>query len=129
MRIIQISTGLCALFAAGCVSAASPAYAGNWRFEPSRCPDLVEDRRDRRESRRDERYDRGPLDRAEDRADRRESRRDERVTICPASAWVWDGPRAGRVARPAAVAVYYDARARHYYRYGPKHTRVRVVIR
>lgn len=129
MRLIQLSAGLCAFFAIGCVSAASPAYAGGWRFEPSRCPDLVEDRRDRRESRRDERYDHGPLDRAEDRADRRESRRDERVTICPASAWVWDGPRSAHTARPAAVAIYYNLHDRHYFRYGPKRTRVRVVIR
>ena len=105
---------------AGCASAPA-AQAGQWRFEPSRCPDLVEDYRDRRESRRDERFDRGPLDRLEDRVDRRESRRDERVTVCPASAWVWDGPRRHRPARPAAAIVYYDARARHYYHYGHHH--------
>lgn len=38
--------------------------------------DRVEDRLDRRESIRDERYDRGPRDVIEDRIDRRESRRD-----------------------------------------------------
>jgi len=108
---------------AGCV-AAPAANAGQWRFEPSRCPDLVEDVRDRRESRRDERYNRGPLDRLEDRLDRRESRRDERVTICPASAWVWDGSRRYRSARPAAVSVYYDRRAHRYYRYGPKRAHI-----
>ena len=129
------AAGCFGLFAAGCVSApaqahAVPAYAGQWRFEPSRCPDLVEDWRDRRESRRDERVDLGPLDRAEDRRDRRESRRDERVTVCPASAWVWDGPHRYRpAARPVASAVYYDWRARHYYRYGPDRVRVTVVLR
>ncbi len=127
MRFNLGSTAAAAAFAtiAGCASAPA-AYAGEWRFVPSRCPDLVEDVRDRRESRRDERYDHGPLDRLEDRLDRRESRRDERVTVCPASAWVWGGPRRYRAARPAAVAVYYDARARHYYRYGPRRTHIHI---
>lgn len=133
-RVAHIAAGCFGLFAVGCVAAPAPAYAGEWRFVPSRCPDLVEDWRDRRESRRDERYDYGPLDRAEDRRDRRESRRDERVTVCPASAWVWaghgEGPRGYRpVVRPAAAAVYYDWRAHHYYRYGPDRTRVTVVLR
>ncbi len=38
--------------------------------------DRLEDRIDRRESIRDERFDRGPLDVIEDRIDRRESHRD-----------------------------------------------------
>jgi len=38
--------------------------------------DRLEDRIDRRESIRDERFDRGPLDVIEDKIDRRESRRD-----------------------------------------------------
>ena len=130
----HLCAGLLGLMAAGCVSAsetayAKPAYAGEWRFHPERCPDLVEDRRDRRESRRDERYDYGPRDRAEDRRDRRESRRDERVTVCPANAWVWYGERRYRPARPAAAVVYYDPYDRYYYRYGPDRSRVRVVIR
>jgi len=134
MRIdpVRSSALILGLFMAGCVSAPPPAYAGNsgWRFHPERCPDLVEDACDRRESRRDERYDRGPLDRIEDRADRRESRRDESVTNCPASAWVWHGPRGvRRTARPAAVAVYYDAKDRHYYRYRPDRVRVRIVVK
>lgn len=82
----QFSAVFLVLFSAGCVTAAVPAYAGEWRFHPERCPDLIEDRADRRESRRDERYNHGPFDRAEDRADRRESRRDERITVCPKSA-------------------------------------------
>ena len=130
-NLVYVSLTTMGVLAAGCVSA-PPAYAaGEWRFHPDRCPDLVEDHRDRRESRRDERYDRGPLDRIEDRIDRRESRRDERVTVCPASAWVWHGPRGyrARIARPVAAAVYYNARDRHYYRYGPDRVRVRIVIR
>ena len=127
--IVKIAAGCAGLIVVGCAAAPAPAHAGAWRFVPSRCPDLVEDWRDRRESRIDERYDFGPLDRAEDRRDRRESRRDERVTVCPASAWVWDGPRRYRVARPAAAAVYYDWRARHDVRYGPDRARVAVVLR
>ena len=116
------------LFGAGCVSA-GPAYAGGWRFHPERCPDLVEDRADRRESRRDERYDRGPLDRLEDRADRRESRRDERVTVCPKSAWVYHGKPKYRSARPAAITIYYDPYKKYYYRYGPKRNRIHIALR
>lgn len=124
-------------------AASEPAHAGAWRLDPALCPDLVEDyldrredRRDRRENRRDERYDFGPLDRdedridrREDRRDRRENRRDERVTVCPASAWVWDGPVRYRSVRPAAAAVYYDRRDDAYYRLGPKDVRVRIVVR
>lgn len=128
MRISHLFVAGFVVFGAGCASAGQPAYAGEWRLDPARCPDLVEDRRDRQESRRDERYDRGPLDRAEDRADRRESRRDESVTVCPRSAWVWNGGRY-RTARPAAAAIYYDRNARHYYRYGPNRARVRIVVR
>ena len=109
-------------------AAAHPAdVKGAWRLDAARCPDLVEDRRDRRESRRDERVNNGRLDRLEDRADRRESRRDERVTVCPRSAWVWTGAERNRTKRPAAVKVYYDTAARSYYRLGPN--RVRIVIR
>lgn len=125
---VQISAGLLGLFAVGCVSAPQTAYAGEWRFHPELCPDLVEDALDRRESRRDERYDRGPLDVLEDRADRRESRRDESVTICPRSAWVWHGGHSYRHRRPAAVTIYYDRHERHYYRHGPKKVRIRVVV-
>ncbi|MEO1252194.1 MAG: hypothetical protein AAFW81_07605 [Pseudomonadota bacterium] len=122
---LALATGATMLI--GCASA-PPAQASGWRFVPSRCPDLVEDYYDRRESRRDERRDYSAADVREDRRDRRESRRDEAVTVCPASAWVWDGPRRYRPARPAAAAVYYDARARHYYRYGPDRVRLTIVF-
>lgn len=129
---MKMGTMAVALLSAGAAACASTgADAGEWRFHPERCPDLVEDHRDRRESRRDERYDRGPYDRLEDRLDRRENRRDERVTLCPASAWVWHGAGGHfrRPARPAAVAVYYDHDKRHYYRIGPDRRVVVVTVR
>lgn len=63
---------------------ASAATAARVVVHPARCPDRIEDRLDRRESLRDERFDRGPRDVAEDRFDRRESRRDRAVDVCPA---------------------------------------------
>lgn len=120
-----------AVVIAGCASA-PPVHAGHgaysWRFDASRCPDLVEDYRDRRESRRDERRDYSRRDVREDRRDRRESRRDERVTVCPESAWVFDGPRRYRTKRPAAAVIYYDARDRHYFYDGRERVRVRIVF-
>ncbi len=130
MSIYSWAAGISGLFAVGCVAAPAPAYAGGWQFHPERCPDLVEDVRDRRESRRDERYDRGPRDVIEDRRDRRESRRDESVTVCPASAWVWHGDRgARRAARPVASTVYYNPYKNYYYRYGPNRKQIRIVVR
>ncbi len=68
------------------------AAAGGWTLVAARCPDLVEDRRDRRIT--------------WSRADLREDRRDARRVRCPASAYVWTGP--GRPAvRAAAVADAY----------------------
>ncbi len=68
---------------------AAPAFAGEWRLDPRRCPDLREDRWDRRDDRRDERVDYGRRDRAEDRYDRREGLRDRSITVCPRSAFVY----------------------------------------
>lgn len=129
LNIARLSSALLGLFAAGCVSASGPAHAGEWRFHPERCPDLVEDVRDRRESRRDERYDHGLRDRAEDRADRRESRRDERVTVCPKTAWVHHGSSKHRSARPAAIVIYYDPYKHQYYRYGSGGARIFIAFR
>lgn len=110
------------------VCATAPAHAGQWVLDPARCPDLVEDRLDRAESRRDRRVNRGPLDRLEDRRDARESRRDEAVTACPASAWVWQGRRApARPPRPAAVQVYFDPVDAVYFRRGPRGNRIVLV--
>jgi hypothetical protein len=78
---------LATLFGAGLMLGAAPAFAGEWRLDRSRCPDLREDYRDARESRRDERFDHGRRDIREDRYDRRESRRDRAVAVCPRSAF------------------------------------------
>lgn len=75
------------------LSAAPAAFAGEWRLNPRACPDLVEDRFDRREDRRDARVDYGRRDRREDIRDRRENRRDEAVTICPLSAFYYEPDR------------------------------------
>ena len=128
MRIKHIFIATLAVCTVGWASVGQSAVAGEWRLDTARCPDLVEDGRDRRESRRDERYDYGPLDRREDRKDRRESRRDERVTYCPASAWVWHG-RGFPLPRPTAKAIYFDTHARHYFRFGLNRAPVRVVVR
>lgn len=80
------------------------AYAGVWRVDPNKCPDLREDRWDRRE-------DHGW-------ADRREDRRDERVINCPARAWYYvpsRGERRNHYTTPRPRAVYFSE-GRHYYR-------------
>ncbi|RZV34622.1 MAG: hypothetical protein EX271_13480 [Acidimicrobiales bacterium] len=103
--------------------------SGGWVLNPAKCPDLVEDWRDRRESRRDEAYDHGPRDVIEDWVDRRESRRDEAVTYCPARAWEWRGGR--YVAhkhgpRPVRVNIFYHPHKRTYYhKHGHRHIAVR----
>ncbi|KCZ93760.1 hypothetical protein [Hyphomonas johnsonii] len=51
------------------------ASAGEWRLDPRRCPDLVEDRLDQRVT--------------TSRADLREDLRDMRQVNCPASAWTF----------------------------------------
>ena len=96
-------------FGAGAANAHSLAQSG-WRLDASRCPDLIEDYRNRWES-------------------RRESRRDKRVTVCPRSAWVWDGPLRYRTERPAAAVIFYDARRRHYFRYGANKVRVQIAVK
>lgn len=83
MKLIALSAmTLIAIVAATAPSSAAVVFA------PARCPDLVEDRLDRRESRRDERIDWSRRDVREDRADRRESRRDRQVAVCPAASFV-----------------------------------------
>jgi len=84
---------IAALFGAGLALGAAPAFAGEWKFDPRRCPDIREDWRDARENRRDERFDYGRRDRVEDRYDRHEDRRDRAVTICPRSAFYYDFDR------------------------------------
>lgn len=100
------------LMAAACASAA-PA-SGEWRLDPRRCPDLIEDR----------------LDRAVTRgaADLREDIRDARVVNCPARAWVWTparravavrrGSRRVVVVRPArpVITTFHVRRGGYFYR-------------
>lgn len=86
------------------------AFAGEWRLNASRCPDLREDRRDTR-------HDRSW-------GDRREDRRDSRVVNCPARAWYYVPSRYERrdrydrwdrmPPRPRDVIIYGDGRS--YYR-------------
>mgnify|MGYP003679745046 CR=1 FL=1 len=86
----KVALSLCG---AGIVMMSAPAFAGEWKLNPRACPDLVEDRYDRREDRRDSRVDYGRRDRVEDRYDRRENRRDRAVTICPARAFYYEPSR------------------------------------
>lgn len=123
---------LAGVIGAGFILSAAPAFAGEWKFNPRACPDLVEDHYDRREDRRDSRVDYGRRDRQEDRYDRRENRRDERVTVCPISSFYyvpdrreakkWEHSRGrghgyayGR--KNLRPPLKYDRRARMYYRY------------
>ncbi|MDZ7629576.1 MAG: hypothetical protein U5J99_14340 [Parvularculaceae bacterium] len=109
-----------ALLGAGLVLGAAPAFAGEWRLDRSRCPDLGEDRRDARESRRDERYDYSRRDVREDRYDRRESRRDRAVTVCPRSAFYYAPDRHERRRadfRAPRLRLSYDRDYRMNYRY------------
>ncbi|MEX6632882.1 hypothetical protein [Hyphococcus lacteus] len=111
----KLVVGLFGLCVAGM---SAPALAGEWKVNPRACPDLREDRADRREDRRDGRYNNGYGDRAEDRYDRRENRRDEAVTICPISAFYYDGnKREARRYANARPPLSWDRRARMYYRY------------
>jgi len=124
---IGLTMGLSACSTASAHSAHNES--GYWKLNPYKCPDLVEDWRDRRESRIDEAYDRGPRDVAEDIRDRRESRRDEAHTWCPASAWEWYGPAYKthfHAPRPKYAKIYYNSHKKHYYRkHGHKHVKVR----
>ena len=111
---------------AACASAPAPAHAaGGWQLNPRLCPDLVEDRIDRRVT-----YSRRDL---------REDIRDARRVNCPASAWtyvaapgvavsaaprVYTGPRTVYVGR----AGYYQYPRRGFYRRGAP-VRINVVVR
>ena len=95
------------LLAVGGIAFASTASAGTWQLDPRACPDLVEDRLDRRVT--------------TSRADLREDIRDMRQVNCPASAWryvpsrgevvkarrIYSGPRVVYVGRSG----YYQFRA------------------
>lgn len=92
------------------------AAYGEWRLDPRRCPDLREDRRDRRVT--------------TSRRDLREDRRDERVTRCPASAWVWTGDdRRYAPQRPNYGSIYFGRDGNVYARYNGGDIRIRLAIR
>jgi hypothetical protein len=112
-----------AVFAGLGACTTTPAYAhpnnGNWVLNPNKCPDLVEDRRQRKAARYDEAYTYSRRDKYEDWVERKNMRRDEAVTNCPASAWEWQGSpyRVGHhVKRPVAVNIFYQPHKHHYYR-------------
>jgi hypothetical protein len=108
---------LAGLIGFGVLTAAAPAFAGEWRLDWRRCADIREDVRDAREDRRDRGVDRGRYDRREDRYDRRESRYDRRITVCPRSAFYYVPDRGERRARPPALRLSYDRATRMHYRY------------
>ncbi|MDX1291869.1 MAG: hypothetical protein R3265_03570 [Hyphomonas sp.] len=91
--------------AALAMMAAGAASAGEWKLDPARCPDLREDRIDRR-------VDYG-------RADRREDVRDMRRISCPASAWTYVPAPGERIARKMA---YSGPRQIYVGRHGYYHT-------
>ncbi len=108
-----------ALFGAGLMLTAAPAFAGEWRLDRSRCPDVREDRRDARLSRRDEQYDHGRRDGREDRYDRRDQRRDRAITVCPRSAFYVAPDRKKRHRADDSaprLTLRYDRDHRLYYR-------------
>ncbi|HHL42369.1 MAG TPA: hypothetical protein ENJ42_02020 [Hellea balneolensis] len=138
MKILSITISGFLLLSGCSTASASPAQpiryaqapgAGHWVLNPNKCPDLREDRRQRRAMRKDEAYDRSLYDVVEDWFEREEQRRDEAVTRCPARAWEWHGPRYRphiHPARPVAVNIYYHPTRHVYYH---KNGRRRVVIR
>ncbi len=115
-------------FGAGLMLCGAQAFAGEWKFNPRACPDLVEDRYDRIEDRRDRRIDYSRRDRREDRYDRRENRRDEAITVCPIRAFYYQPDRWEHRAEyrgrgnawgrhQARPPLKYDRRVGLYYRY------------
>jgi len=124
---------MAASVAAVTAGAGAPAHAhqGHWTFNPRLCPDLVEDRYDRVENRRDRAHYWGPLDVVEDLHDYAEDRRDYRRVSCPARAFHYV-PGHGH-ARPhyRHHGVVYVNPHGHYYHRDPKgaYVRLNVVIR
>jgi hypothetical protein len=128
----MLKKAVASIVGAGLVMCGVQAFAGEWRLNPRACPDVVEDRYDHREDRRDTRADYGRGDRVEDRYDRHENRRDRAVTICPVRAFYYQpdrnelrraqraGGHPGRYAWNRAnfrPQFSYDRKLRLYYRY------------
>lgn len=107
------------VFLAAC---ASTAQAGEWRLNLNACPDLREDRIDRRVT--------------TGARDLREDRRDARTVNCPASAWTYVPSRGERIIKAprlnqARTVVYVD-RGRYFYSPKRDHrnlTQIKVVVR
>jgi hypothetical protein len=138
MKTIILTLSACLAIGACASANASPSHKavkyaangqGQWKLNPRKCPDLMEDRRQRRAMRRDKAHTRGPLDLIEDWTESANARRDEAVTNCPARAWKWVGPRyrpGHHAPRPTSGRIYYHPKKRIYYRH--QGTR-RIVIR
>lgn len=94
------------------------AEAGEWRLDPSRCPDLREDRRDARVT--------------WSKRDAREDRRDRRVINCPARAWVYvAGPLEflrKKPARPAYTSFVVGPHGRYYRRHKGRDIAIKIVV-
>lgn len=110
MKPVQSIFAAAALAVLGSVAISGSASAGTWYVNASACPDLREDRRDRR-------YNEG-------RWDRREDRRDSRVIECPPRAWTYvmnryerrHGVERGSGARRGTPGVVYRDRRGEFYR-------------
>ena len=115
-----------AILAAAGMTMAGAASAGTWQLNANKCPDLIEDRSERRVT--------------TSRADLREDIRDARVVNCPASAWYYvpskyerrqtvkryyTGPRTVYVGRKG----YYQVPAKRYAKNERPKARISVVIR
>lgn len=104
-----------AILAAAGVTVAGAASAGTWQLNPNKCPDLIEDRIDRRVT--------------VSRADLREDIRDARVVNCPASAWHYVPSYNERRAYTAPVRYYTGPRTVYVNRKGYYHAPAKRVVR
>lgn len=108
MKFVKSALAAVALAGLGSLGISGVASAGTWYVNAAACPDLREDRRDRR-------HDYG-------RADRREDRRDRRVIDCPARAWTYvpdryerrHGLERGTGARRGTPGIVYRDRGSFY---------------
>ena len=104
--------------AAAATALATPASAGEWRLDPRRCANLVEDRMDRRMT--------------TSRRDLREDLRDARRVNCAPNAWVyvpsrWERMRfrgnakaRAKAPPPSAAVIYVRPDGRYVWRRGPQ---------
>ncbi len=110
MKPVQSIFAAAALALLGSVAVSGSASAGTWYLNAASCPDLREDRRDRRVN--------------EGRWDRREDRRDRRVIECPPRSWTYvmdryerrHGVERGSGARRGTPGVVYRTRNGEFFR-------------